>query len=327
MYNKEKVIQERFVALLKEKIPHQLVNVLMEILPLEKETIYRRLRGDVSFTFIEMATLSTHLGISLDSVANIVSPYRSQWYQLYVRDYCEYKPIDLNMSYNYIKAIEMAAESPDSEFGIAANMIPLHISLLHLPIYRVYLLKWQYQFCMTHKKQLSYSEIYVPKEEEDTYQLYLNAVEKIKYTFFIWDDSFFISLISDINYFHNIGIINREEMLMLKQEMSRLLDTLEHYADFGEFEKTGNKIETYVSSLNFGNTYSYLSSNTISISMSSAYSLGAFTSLEKDACTEMKKWILGLKRSSNLITGVARLDKVLFFKKQRDMLELNFIIK
>jgi hypothetical protein len=325
MYNNEKKLQEKFIFLLKEKIPRHLANTLMEMLPLEKEAIYRRLRGEVAFSFFEMATLSSSLSISLDNIAEIASPYRSQWYHLHIRDYCEFKPIDLNMSYNYIKAIIAAAGDPNSEFGIAANMIPLHIGLLHLPVYRIYLLKWRYQSGKTPRNKLSYSDIRVPEAEKKTYQQYLDAVRKIKYTFFIWDNSFFLSLINDINYFYNVRMITRTEMQMLKLEMFRLLDTLEHFADEGQFD-TGNKVETYVSDLDFDSTYTYLSSDNMSICMNSVYSLGAFTSLEKEACEEMKNWVLGLKKSSVLISGAAQYDKIMFFEKQREMLEKHFVI-
>lgn len=323
--NEWQKLQEKFIVLLNEKIPKHLTNTLLEILPLERVAIYRRLRGEVPFTFAEMATLSAHLGISLDYIANIKSPYRSQWYQLHVRNYNEFKPIDLNMSHNYIQAINMAADSPDSEFGIAANMLPLHISLLHPPIYKLYLLKWRYQFGATPKHLLNYSNLEVPAEEVGTYQQYLEAVKKIKHTFFIWDSSFLLSLINDINYFYNIRLIGREEIDLLKQEIIGMLDTLEHYADSGQFDSTGNEIKTYVSNLNFEASYSYLSAENISISMSSAYCLGAFTSLEKDACEEMKRWLWGLKKSSILISGAAQQDKILFFEKQREMLEKNLL--
>jgi hypothetical protein len=326
MYSKkEDKLQEEFIALLKERIPNHLINRLMDILPLEKEAVYRRLRGNVPFSFFEIATLSAYLGLSLDPIVNTISPYRSQLYQLHVRNYSEFTPVDLNMSLNYINAINMAAESPRSEFGIAANMLPLHISLLHLPIYRIYILKWRYQFGTAPRNLLSYSGIQVPEEEEETYSGYLEAVKRIKYTFFIWDSSFLTSLINDVNYFFSIRIINREEMDMLRQEMFNMLDTLEYYVNEGQFTETGNKVETYVSNLNFGTTYSYLCSDNLSISMSSAYSLGAFTSLEREACKEMKKWVAGLKKSSNLISGAALQDKIRFFDKQRDLLEKNLL--
>lgn len=324
--NKEELLQKKFIALLKERIPNQLVNTLTNILPLEKEAVYRRLRGEVSFSFYEIATLASQIGVSLDYIANIISPYRSQYYQLHVRDYSEFKPIDWKMSNNYIEAINAAADGEYSEFGIAANMLPTHISLLHQPLYRIYLLKWRYQFGTIPKNMLTYSDIEVPEEEKTTYIQYLKAVKRIKHTFFIWDSSFFISLINDINYFYSIRVINQDEIYMLKEEMLRLLDTIEHLADSGQFDDTGNKVETYISNLNFENTYSYLYSDSICISMNNAYTLGAFTSLEKDACIDMKRWVTGLKKSSSLISGVAQREKILFFKKQREILENSFII-
>jgi hypothetical protein len=325
MYNKEKTLQEKFISLLREKIPHHLAKTLLDILPLEKEAIYRRLRGDVSFSFVEMVALSTQLSISLDNIADIASPYRSQWYHLHVRDYNEFKPIDLNMGHNYIKAITLAAEDPNSEFGIAANMLPLHISLLHYPLYRFYLLKWKYQSGKTPKNKLNYANTIVPEIEKKTYNQYLDVVKRINHTFFIWDKSFFKSLINDINYFHSIRMITPKEMEILQKEMFLLLDTLEYYADYGEYD-TGNRIETYISNLVFDTTYVYVSSCNICISMNNVYSLGAFTSLEKDACEDMKIWIQGIKKSSSLISGVNQYEKVTFFEKQRDYLEKNFII-
>ncbi|MDU1904698.1 MAG: hypothetical protein E6772_07935 [Dysgonomonas sp.] len=327
MYNREEQLQENFINLLKEKVPNKLAETLTEILPLEKEAIYRRLRGNVSFSFNEISLLASHFGISLDNLAKIASPYRTKWYQLHVRDYSQFNEIDLNMSHSYIKAIDMAADSSYSEFGIAANMLPLHISLLHPPLYRVYLLKWLYQFGRAAKDKLRYSEVQVPREEVKTYQLYLKAVERIKYTFFIWDSSFLISLINDINFFYKISIINLEEILMLKQEIIGLLDTIRYYADYGKFDSTGNKVEVYISILNFDTSYSYLLGDNISISMSSAYSLGAFTSQEKDSCEEMKQWIMGLKKSSVLISGASEREKIRFFNEQREILEKRLIIE
>jgi hypothetical protein len=327
MYNREEQLQEKFILLLKEKVPNKLAETLTEILPLEKEAIYRRLRGNVAFSFNEISLLASHFGISLDNLANVESPFRTKWYQLHVRDYSKFSQVDLNMSHSYIKAINMAADSSYSEFGIAANMIPLHVSLLHPLLYRVYLLKWLYQFGTAAKEQLRYSQVQVPREERETYQLYLDAVKRIKYTFFIWDSSFLISLINDINFFYKISVISLEEILMLKQEIICLLDTIKYYADYGKFDTTGNKVEVYISILNFDASYSYLLSDNISISMSSAYSLGAFTSLEKDSCEEMKQWVMGLKKSSVLISGASEREKIHFFNEQREILEKRLIME
>ncbi len=55
---------------MKEKIPEgaNLANLLMDILYIGKEAVYRRLRGEVPFTFTEAAVISQKLGVSLDQL-------------------------------------------------------------------------------------------------------------------------------------------------------------------------------------------------------------------------------------------------------------------
>ncbi len=57
----------------KEKFPPkgQLADMLMDTLYIGKEAIYRRLRGEVPFTFQEAAIISKELGISLDRIAGV----------------------------------------------------------------------------------------------------------------------------------------------------------------------------------------------------------------------------------------------------------------
>ena len=325
MYNREKNLQEKFLSAVKERISGNLTKTLMELLPLEKEAIYRRLRGDVAFTFNEMAIVSTHLSLSLDEIANIESPYRSEMYRLHIRDYSQIMEKDMIMSSNYHKSIKAAAEDPNSEFGMAANTLPLHFSLRHIPIYRVYWLKWMFQFNKSMKDELCYSNIVLPEIERKNARTYLDCVQLINYTYVIWDSFFFKSLINDMNFFYNIRMITRKEMEMLKQEMYRLLDTLEYFADNGRFE-TGNRVEMYVSKLAFDSTYFYYSSENMNISMNGAYCLGAFTSLEKSSGDIMKNWLQGLKKSSTLITGASQYEKMMFFEKQKALLEKEFFM-
>lgn len=58
------LIHEKFVGAIREKIPHKatLTNTLVDLLRLEKEAVYRRMRGDVAFSFAEIALISHKLG-------------------------------------------------------------------------------------------------------------------------------------------------------------------------------------------------------------------------------------------------------------------------
>ena len=59
---KNEMVNE-LIGVMRERIPKgsNLANSLMEILCMGKEAIYRRLRGEVAFTFEEVSLISTKL--------------------------------------------------------------------------------------------------------------------------------------------------------------------------------------------------------------------------------------------------------------------------
>lgn len=58
------------IEAMKDKLPvkGKLADMLMDTLYIGKEAVYRRLRGEVPFTFQEAALVSRKLGISLDTI-------------------------------------------------------------------------------------------------------------------------------------------------------------------------------------------------------------------------------------------------------------------
>lgn len=67
----------------KEKFPAkgQLANILMDTLYMGKEAIYRRLRGEVPFTFQEAAIISKELGIPWTELPELASAQCNVRYQ------------------------------------------------------------------------------------------------------------------------------------------------------------------------------------------------------------------------------------------------------
>ena len=63
-------IVKELINEMKERIPQgqNLANYLTDTLYMGKEAVYRRLRGEVAFTFDEIAVISHNLGISIDQI-------------------------------------------------------------------------------------------------------------------------------------------------------------------------------------------------------------------------------------------------------------------
>ena len=66
----KKAVVNELISTMREVTPKEgnLANILMDILCMSKEAIYRRLRGEVAFTFSEVAIIAGQLGISLDKI-------------------------------------------------------------------------------------------------------------------------------------------------------------------------------------------------------------------------------------------------------------------
>jgi hypothetical protein len=315
----DKEFHEKFIEIAKDKISDKtnFASLLADILSIKKEAIYRRLRSEVFFTFAEMVTIARKLDISLDYVGGMVSPYRSYPFFLHVENYFEQEEIDYRMTGDYIAAIRRAGSLSYSEFGYTATIIPLHFSVFHEPFYYLYILKWRYY---TGRYNTLFSDISFNERQKKMNAQFLQEVMSIKYTYYVWDELFLTYMLNDISYFYSIHLMSNEDLLLMKKEIEYFLTRLEKLAIKGTYNN-GNKVDIYVSSLNFETTYYYLASDIENIAMISSFSVGAVTSLEKSVCEQMKIWMHGLKRTSTLISCSAEKDRISFFEKQRALLK------
>ena len=307
----------------KEKIADKsnFAAIIAEILSIKKEAVYRRLRGDVYFTFAEIVTVSRRLDISLDNLAGMVSFYRSRPFNLHVQDYNNISDIDHKMTADYIECIRIAGDMPSSEFGFATSIIPLHFSLYHEIFYYLYILKWMYQCGDRNVKP--FSEIKFNERQKKLNAQYLHEAIRIKYTYFIWDDNFLRYMLNDILYFYSVRLISDIDIMLFKKEIMYFLERMEKLAVKGAYDN-GNRVDIFVSSLNFETTYYYLVADYIHVSMISAYCVGAVTSQEKIVCDQMKTYMQALKRTSTLISRSAEKERIFFFDRQRETVKEFF---
>lgn len=123
-------IQAKFFQLVKERIdPHlSFVDELAELLELSNDSAYRRIRGETSLTFEELAKLSRHFGVSLDALMDSDSNELIFHFQPLNEE-------DFNF-FHYLQYIESnvrtIAEAKDKEVIYIANEIPL-FHLMHVP--------------------------------------------------------------------------------------------------------------------------------------------------------------------------------------------------
>lgn len=94
---------------------------------------------------------------------------------------------------------------------------------------------------------------------------------------------------------------------------------MEELATCGK-SKAGNNIRIYISNINFEATYSYLDTSIIQLSMIRIYSINSITTQDSEMFRSLKEWIQSLKKFSTLISESGEMQRIQFFKQQREII-------
>jgi len=311
-------LHEAFVKAMEKEIPKKtkLADFVADSLCIEKETAYRRLRGEVQFSLREAGILATQLNISLDNLINddpenlVLGLPKYHLTGIYDRQHLE----------DILDYLHEFTEEPGCEFGMALSGIPFSLFLQYKFLARFYRLKYA-----NHTANLPARIPYEKIEESDAKieyreELYL-LFRQIPNTFYVWDRQIIQLLVNDIKYAASVRLMKDCEVAELKKEIYRFLDDLEQVAIKGIFPETGNKIELYISDAHIDVSYAYMCSEKRQASMLSAFIIFNSTSLEKETFLKVNNWVKSLKRFSTLVSGIGERERILFFEEQREIVD------
>lgn len=305
---------------MKERMPHgqNLANYLADTLCMGKESVYRRLRGEVAFTFDEIAMISCNFGISIDQIIGNHLPNRATF------DVNLLLSPDLFKSYNeiiehYLQVFKFVKGDSSTEIYTASNTIPftLYSSYEYLSKFR--LCRWMYQYEKI-KTPNSLAEMQVQEKIVAAHNELSNSMKRCGKTYFIWDTDIFHSLVKEIKYFAELNLISANDGIHLKEELLQLLTELERLSVKGQFNN-GHEASIYLSNINFEATYSYITKKDFQISLFRVYSINFMDSQNPHICQMQKDWIQSLKRHSTLISGSGEAQRIAFLERQRRIIE------
>lgn len=313
------LLHDRFIEKVREKIPHKskMSNALAEILMIEKEAVYRRLRREVPFTFNEVCKVANMLGISLDDITSISSE-KSRPFQLKLAEYYDPKEIDYIMFEQAVHILDLMGKEPGSEGNYSGNQIPQMLYESYDVLTRFHVFYWKYQYDGA-ERMASFSEVKLSDRFLKISRANAEASRRIKTMSYIWDRSFLSNLVEDIRFFESIGLISEGDKQELKSEILTFIDDIEMLAARGEWEDTGNKVYFFISNLHFDTNYMCLESGNYHLSLINTFTLNSVASLDKSTYEKMKSWINSSKRVSTLISRSGEMQRILFFAKQREI--------
>lgn len=297
--------------------------VVADTLGVSREAAYRRLRGEVPFSFGEAAQLSERLRFSLDRITNTPAMGGVQ-FRLKFTDFTT--PID-----TYAGLLERdtaffreASTDPTAVFATATNNIPAEYYLRYPHLGDFKLFKWLYQHGLGNSRSGGFEQMQVPESLHRCYHDYVAAVQLMPAANYVFDDSGFVHWINALRAFRAMGLLTEQSVEQIRDELARLIDDLERIAMDGGYEN-GNKVSLYLSDVDIDAAYSYVSTTKYNAVGIEIFSLNALRSSDAQFFNYVKRWIVTQSRFSTLISSSGELRRIQFFRQQRELLEAMVI--
>jgi hypothetical protein len=318
---KKDILYNNLLQEIRRKVPHspKLTNILVKLLMMEKEAVYRRLRGDVPFTFHEIAIVSKAFGLSLNNIVGIDSE-KSRPFQLKINDYVYPDEMDYKTLEDEIE-VYRTAKNDETELAEASNILPQSLIMDFNYISKFYFFKWDYH--QNEQNQMkSFSEFNVPDKILRLQRDISLEAKNVKFSFYIWDHLIFQYLVNDIKYLAEMYLLTSEDIMSIKDDLYRFLEYMETIAIKGTFPDTKNKVYFYISDINIESNYCYIKTHNHQISKIRSFILNSIVSHDPKAFDNVRNWINSLKRTSTMISVSGEKQRMQFFEKQREIISL-----
>jgi hypothetical protein len=294
-----------------------MVNALAEILRIEKGAVYRRLREEVPFTFNEIALIAKNLMISLDNLIGIEEE-KSIPFQMRLMNFMSPKEIDYYTLNSYIAFIRSINQSENSEMASVYNVLPQELSTQFYYIILFDFFKWNFHY--NNDRMKPFHQLSIPEGMKSFQTEYAMEMKNFKKANYVLDNRIFRLVVDDIHYFNSIRLIEKNDILKIKEALLSILDYIEKMAITGQFRETGNAVNLYISDVDITTSYVYYDSGDKHFSMIRTFLLSSVNSIDENTFDKMKKWIQSLIKISTLITLTNERQRVLYFEKQRKII-------
>ncbi|MDL2243795.1 hypothetical protein LJB84_03040 [Bacteroidales bacterium OttesenSCG-928-J19] len=311
-------VYDKFIAKLREKMPQKkvLVDYIAKVLSIEKDSAYRRLRGDVAFSFQEVTILARRLNLSLDELTSYDKDFKSRPYYYSSIDYIHPEEDDYRMLEVYLNFFQAIKDDPNTEMGATCKIIPDAFKGNYPYINRFYLFKQVAQYGEGNDYP-HFKDIVMPTQMEKLVSNLMGSYRLVKNASYIMDKQMFCNIVHETRYFAELKLIDKEDILALKKELLDILDYLEGIAAKGHNE-LGNKVNFYVSDINFDNDFFYILSSIHSFNLLRAFTLNDIISTDSVSMQKFRQCVQSLKRKSVLISESGEITRIKTFNEQRD---------
>lgn len=291
---------------------------LAPLLHVSKEGVYRRLRGETSFTLEELLTLRKVLGISLDELVDGTENIAFSFKPLYD------KPLQLDA---YLKDIalrfkKLAHVKQSTTYNVCEDL-PFfrQLGYSHLAAFKLFY--WKHSILQEPEfVAQKFSTDAIPAETlvlaKEVYNLYIQipSVE-------IWTAKTISNTLSQVDYFYDCGLVkSNEELKLVYWDLLQLLDDVTNDARLSK--KTDATVDgsfmLHLCELSLENNSIYLETNQPMYLATGFNSFNSLHTTDTRLLQEYRRWLTAMLSKSINISGQAERIRHDFYTTNRDLI-------
>mgnify|MGYP003623602202 FL=1 len=215
--------------------------------------------------------------------------------------------------------LQRSLHEEPSEIGIVFDSIPLEFSGHYKTIDKFIFFKWGHYFVGSREFD-DFSSWEYPERLHNISKGIRNIPEQYNSLYYIWDISVIWNLVKEIRHFHDMHIVNDEDLALIKKELFDFLDYMEDMAK-GAFLNKDQKVDFYISNVNIGMYGYYHFSPNHQFSFMKNYFIQSAASQDYIISNKLREWVDEMKKVSTLISGSGAKARKLFFEEQRSIVD------
>ena len=300
---------------LEEKCGDRTVREIREALGLLKEAVYRRRKGEVSFSLTEAATLAREFNISLDKA--LENACGTSWeLQLYGGQPDSGPSADSAVFFgDFCDEIGQLARSRSSRIYFCCTSLPIPFCLESEALLRYYVFKSANTERLPADRRQTFGETVIPEARVPRLRALYDDLQAIGSSTFILNRELFRNLAGDIVYFHRMGLISSDEVGLLQAGVLAMIARIEQVAAEGRYDN-GNRASFYLSDFQFESSHILCESDSQEMCVLNATEIMSnVVGRGSAACDVVRRRIEALMRMSTFVSGSGTLFRMNYFAR------------
>jgi hypothetical protein len=316
-------INAKLLAAISHSLPteREIVGYLSELLSLNRKSVLRKIRGESQLSMDEVSLISSKFNFSLDEIIgqckkgriyydidpNVIADPEGVFMQTFIADNKILKEISQAKNKLVITCL-------NSIFSI---LFSRYEKILEFTYYKYI------QRVKPGTLYLKMSELAIPPEFTKLREERLEMTNMMENAIYIVDSNIFFRAAKEILYYYERKLISEQELILLKDELYRMLESGVMYVQSGSDKKNVN-LSIYYSMSNINSNCTYYEYDKNIYSQFWPYLVNPIAVSDPDICSFQKRWLESLKKKSMLITQSNEMAQTDFIMKLRK--DMNSII-